>query len=108
MRPLLHVGYAKAGSTWLQRHVFDNADVGFVLADRREAVDDICRPHPLEFDAQRLEEKSARWIEEAAARGLVPVVSEESFVGHPHSGGHNSKENADRLRAVFPGAGSSW
>ena len=46
VRPLLHVGYAKAGSTWLQRHVFDNADVGFVLADRREAVERHLPPSP--------------------------------------------------------------
>ena len=34
----------------------------------------------------------------------VPVISHERLSGYPHSGGHDSKEIAHRLAAVFPNA----
>ena len=28
---LIHIGYHKTGSTWLQQRVFDNADIGYCV-----------------------------------------------------------------------------
>ena len=103
MRPLLHIGYHKTGSTFLQRRVFP--EPGFSLVARAKAL----RPtfvegDPFGFDARVAREAFRLGIERAQQEGLVPVLSAERLSGNPHSGGYDSKQIAERLAATFPEA----
>jgi hypothetical protein len=101
MRPLLHIGYHKTGTTWLQRHVFGETGSGFSQiggAQRLIAV------NAFEFRPKTLRKQMGRKIGQAQAQGLVPVLSSERLSGEPHFGGYDSELIADRLAAVFPDA----
>ena len=100
--PLLHVGYTKAASTWLQKCLFNDAGSGFAMVDRRRFVDVFMRPHPLDFDPCRVSTALGPLLAEASGPGLTTVISEEGLSGDPHSGGWGAKDLAERLHAVFP------
>ncbi len=99
--PLIHIGYHKTASTWLQRQFFSKQD-DFAVLDFDKALYQI---HPFQFEAQAqaIAQKYAEKLD-AVDPEKVPVLSNERLSGHPHSGGHDSKEIADRLAEVFPGA----
>ncbi|MEE8370860.1 MAG: sulfotransferase [Sphingomonadales bacterium] len=98
--PLVHIGYHKTASTWLQRHFFKRKDIGsyWIKADLK-----FHNVHPLHFSA---DDYRAHYHPKLLEAGVerVPVISNERLSGHPHSGGFDSKEIADRLKAVFPEA----
>jgi hypothetical protein len=101
---LIHIGYHKAGSSWLQQHLFDRESAGFGWLGKsarnpvRRFVDD----DPLDFDAAALRAELGPLLDRQRRRGLLPVVSMERLSGHPFSGGYDCKEIADRLVAVLP------
>jgi len=107
MSALVHIGYHKTASTWLQVHLFKHPDVG-LRSIGKSAIDvrarELVSTRALEFDAQAVRERFAPALDEVRERGLLPVVSNERLSGHPVSGGFDSKEIADRLAEVFPGA----
>lgn len=100
--PLIHIGYHKTATTWLQEYLFDNADLGF---RRFLSIGDVSeifvQPNALRFDANATR---ARYEALVTDGELISVLSSERLSGHPHSGGFDSKEIADRLRSVFPDA----
>lgn len=55
VRPLIHVGYHKTATTWMQQLLF-TPDHGFrQIAGHREVFDHIVGPHGLEFDADSIQ-----------------------------------------------------
>jgi hypothetical protein len=102
---LLHIGYHKTATSWLQGHLFKHPESPLRTVGKKKVdapARQIIRARPLEFDAaavRALFEPQLRRISDA---GLLPVVSNERLSGHPSSGGYDSKEIADRLAAVFP------
>lgn len=103
-QPLLHIGYHKTGSTWLQNHLFVREDAGFVVPfDRKTTLNRaIVEPYPLTFDAAAARAALRPDVEAAIEQGKVPVITSEALCGGDTSGGYQSKELADRLHAVFP------
>lgn len=102
---LLHVGYHKTGSSWLQRRVFASPESGFEWLGRPwQARQQIVAPHPLAFDPAIARAHYQPEIDRAQGLGRIVVFSDERFSGNPHSGGYDSKENAQRLAATFPEA----
>jgi len=100
---LIHIGYHKTGSTWLQDDVFDDPSFGFVQAHPRMLVDEaFISVNPFAFEVPN--ELFRPLFADAEARNLVPVVSHERLSGDPNSGGIDSRDIADRLAATFPGA----
>jgi hypothetical protein len=103
---LLHIGYHKTGSSFLQRKLFDGGDHGFVrLGGERAlinrylvATNSFYRP-PAEIVGKIAGEAAA-----AAASGRILVVSHERLSGYPASGGYDSRLIADRLHDAFPHA----
>ena len=63
----------------------------------------IVMPNTLDFSADRCRGQLEAKLS-ADTRDRVPVISAERLCGSPYSGGYDSKELADRLRAVFPEA----
>jgi hypothetical protein len=99
--PLVHIGYHKTASSWLQARLWDEPALGFRLYPRTAFARMLVEPHPLAFDAGVVRERLAPWLEATRQRGLTPVFSHERLSGYPHSGGFDSREIADRLAAVF-------
>jgi len=106
LRPVVHVGYHKTGTTWLQRTLFADPASGFAspLSKGTDIPRELIEPSALEFDADACRAALRPPLEAAREAGLVPVLSSERLAGAPHSGGYDSKELADRIRAVFPDA----
>ena len=104
--PLIHIGYNKAASTWLQKRFFKNPKTGFQWTRKGPGtgVTALASARPLEFSVEKSRAIFAAELESARAKGLTPVVSLERLAGHPFSGGFDSKELAHRLTGVFPGA----
>jgi hypothetical protein len=102
--PVIHIGYHKTGTTWLQRKLFANAELGYRRIALTQGGVDLHRIHDLDFDAARCRAEMAPKLEHCEREGLIPVISSMRLSGNPHSGGYDSRSIADRLAAVFPGA----
>jgi hypothetical protein len=108
---VLHIGYPKTASTWLQETVFRNPALGFVVPwDRDEflgrATAAFVTVNSFDDDVAK-----ARSFFEEGLRSLdgqpgVPIVSDESLCGDPTRRINNyaGRYIADRLRAAFPSA----
>jgi sulfotransferase family protein len=114
-RPLLiHIGYTKTATTWLQRHLFRDPATGFGWLetngdrpgrpDRDSPVRQLVSSSALDVDTAALREDFARLIGSVEAKDLVPLISLERLSGSPFSGGHDSAEIAERLAHLFPQA----
>lgn len=99
---LIHIGYPKSASTWLQRFLF-TPQFGFCRTlDHVMIKFSIIAPSPFRYhpDGPRaLHDEKA-----AAAPGKVPVISSEVLSGNMWCGGYDARQNADRLRETFPDA----
>jgi hypothetical protein len=106
IEPLIHIGYHKTGSSWLQRFVFSaKAGAGFMRFSKGRAGPIntlIVSPNPLDFDPDAARQTFAGLVGDAAERGLRPVISSERLSGHPFTGGYDSKELAERLATTLP------
>jgi hypothetical protein len=103
---LVHIGYHKAASTWLQRELFVDR-TGYRWLGKRprsHPVRRLVRERPLEFDGADVRRAFDRLIVDAEQAGVVPVVSFERLSGHPFSGGFDVDLIGDRLAQVFPDA----
>lgn len=117
LSPLIHIGYLKTGSTWLQKHLFDCPDRGFFrLAAKpisknhiglrpatRFARNFIFEPggsfYALqEFSPDRMRERLGECQSQSPG---VAVLSEERLAGHPETGGFDSEQICLRLSQVF-------
>ena len=96
---LVHIGYHKTASSWLQANLFEGHGFKkyFAQADIR---DRLILPRGFDFDASDLR----AYYDSLVDGDKVSVISNERLCGNPHSGGYDSKELADRLYASFPEA----
>ncbi len=106
MNLLIHIGYQKTGSTFLQRVVFKNHP-NVLLLNRKEIRKVFLDVGSLHFDRAI----AAAWFAKATSqRGPQQdwiVISEEELSGNILSGGNGgflAKEVADRFAAVLPDA----
>jgi hypothetical protein len=105
--PIIHIGFPKSGSTWLQEIVF-KAEHGFYLPQIRSVEDEInvfttCNPYT--FDPTWARSYFEEDLKQAADNDLIPVISNENFVGGPFSGaGYAGFSIAGRLQETFPQA----
>lgn len=102
--PLLHIGYHRTGSTWLQRIVFGGPEPGGFICpwERDLIVRELILVDPFEFDADAARDAFAPGMKLALEESRVPVLSQERLSGSPFSGGFDSRPIAERLAAVFP------
>lgn len=105
MTPLIHIGYMKTGSTWLQQHVIPSPAAGLGFVATREALTEhLVGPSVLGYDPATVRALVAGPLAACRAQGLVPAISHERLSGNPISGGFDSTIVADRLAELFPGA----
>jgi hypothetical protein len=105
MQPLLHIGYHKTGTTWLQKHLFPNEAAGCALvAGYKLLQPTFVTVNPFDFSPEAARKMFERRIREVEAHNIVPVLSHERLSGSPYTGGYDSGTTADRLAATFPDA----
>jgi hypothetical protein len=101
--PLIHIGYHKTGTKWLRGGLFLNKNAGYHWIDKdTPPVRRLVRAHPLEFDPAESRREFEPLLAEAAKKSLMPVICWGRLAGQAFSGGYDTKEIADRLKAVFP------
>lgn len=101
---LIHVGYPKTGSTWLQEDLFANASSGFWSPWTLDVKEQYLLANPYRFSAERVRQVFRTGCDHAAARGLVPVITDEWLIGNQVSGDYRGKQIAEQLHATFPTA----
>jgi sulfotransferase family protein len=102
---LIHIGYHKTGSNWLQHMLFEDPATGYAWLGHQtkdHPVRRVIHDRPLEFRVKQVRRELEALARDAQSRGLQPVVSLERLSGHPFSGGHDSRQIADRLHEVLP------
>ena len=103
-KPLLvHIGYHKTASTWMQKLLF-LPEYGYQqIAGHGEVARFIINSHALFFDADAASDMIKQRLANADPEN-VPVISSEMLSGNPLLGGVGSVEFADRLREIVPDA----
>src|SRR5690606_25025320 len=104
--PLIHIGYPRTGTTWLQKMLFASPPfaplggkpkaLGLRMVYGTKWLRD-----PLDFDPEAI-----RAIHAATPCGndKIPVISDEGLCGKPIRGGIDSAEIASRIFTCFPEA----
>ncbi|MBD2394111.1 hypothetical protein VKI22_17895 [Cyanobacterium aponinum UTEX 3221] len=101
---LIHVGYAKCASSWLQQYFFDNEQQGFLnLLSYRETFFQFASTNSFDFESDQVRQNLLSKINQISQKGLIPVLSHEDLVGSPLCG-YWGKEVADRFYSTFPEA----
>ena len=98
--PVLHVGYHKTATSWLQRCFFPALGDRIALFGRAALWRELIAPPSLDFDPERCRSHVAALLAKPPP-GTVCVFSAERLSGNPHSGGYDAADLAGRLEAVF-------
>lgn len=101
---LVHIGYHRTGSTWLQRILFPLHPALEPAFTHEEIYRSLVEPNSLDFSPVEAVSSYFERIEAIEEAGKVPVISSEILCGSPFTGGRESKEIAGRLFEIFPGA----
>lgn len=99
---VLHVGYHKTGTSWLQDVVFPSIETVSMPLSFREVLEGLVLPHAFTFEPSSFRDRFGDRLERAGSKGAVSVISNERLSGSPHAGGHDAKLIAERLHRVFP------
>lgn len=107
VRPVVHVGYHKAGSTWLKDHIL-RPEHGFHCPPTRRSgavAEALIIPATWTFSPERGRAAFVEDLEYARTRSLVPVISDENLIGKMwNTGFPYGHEVAERVRQTFPEA----
>lgn len=105
IQPLIHIGLHKTGTTWMQRRLFVDREIGFEMPwprGREYAALLFVNAPPFSFDPETTRQAFAAGMRQCAEQGLVPVISHENLSGRPVEGIYDGKAIADRLHQTFP------
>lgn len=102
-RLLLHIGYHKTATSWMQQRLFVHEHGYHQIARHREVWDNVVAPHGLLFDPRAMRAVISEGMR-GVPSGMVPVISSEILSGHPFFGGMGSDDFARRLKAIAPDA----
>lgn len=103
MTVLVHIGYPKTATTWLQECVFGSQQTAYApITKRYELIKTFIEPHELVFDTEGMAARFNRRADAARQRGDVPVLTHERLIGNPYSGGYDATLLAGRLRRCVP------
>ncbi len=100
---LIHVGYHKTATTWMQRQLFRPEHGYRQLCGHTDVFDLVVRPHGLRFEPDSMRALIDRALN-TVEQGESAVISSEILSGHPFQGGHESDVFAARLQRIAPHA----
>ncbi len=99
--PLIHIGYVKTGSTWIQNSYFGSENSPFLsLAPPCKTVSNIVSPHCLDPVPDEFVCEIRKKMVSAYKNGKIPLLSSERLSGNPISGGFDSLLIAERLKKI--------
>ena len=96
MSLLIHPGFHKTGTTWLQQQLFSDSRYFLMMFDHEEIDGLFIRPHDLEFSVADVASEVAR-RRAAAGSPVIEVISSENLSGQPFAGSLLSRTVAQRL-----------
>jgi hypothetical protein len=99
--PIIHLGYPKTGTTWIQEEFFKHIS-NYQYVKKNICNDIFAKPNAFSFDKQIAVERIVR-----LGQNKEIILSSELFAGTINRGwlrGFWSKEIANRLHSVFPKA----
>ncbi len=103
--PILHIGFHKTGTTFLQNHFFYRKDQGFVCpwtVYTGEAIKHFVLEHPKRFDPYQVRKSFDAATKKISNAELVPIISHEDLCGYPVYSRYYGYETASRLKKTFP------
>lgn len=104
MKLLIHIGYPKAGSTWLQSFFSSHKEL-FHIANRREISENFGHRNLFDFNKKIIFRKYSQFFKICESTKKVGIISSEFLSGNLYlNGGMDSKVYADRLKQIFPKA----
>ena len=98
---LIHIGYHKTASTWLQKRFFVKENGYFKPLSMSDIVESFVTPGCFEFNSEKVRLEIAKQMV-TNNKKLVPLISHERLSGDPFTGGRDAKEIAVRLHETFP------
>ena len=101
--PLIHIGLMKAGSTFLQGKLF-KSKYGYIQPfSIKEFIQPKISACPiLRLDNDKLKREIKKIVEKHEMSNQRIVFSYEGLAGNLHSGSVTAKENADKIKLIFP------
>lgn len=100
---LIHPGFHKTGTTYLQECVFSNETIFNDLCSHQEVHELLVKPHDLEFNPGAFRELIGSRLSPLDSR-VTDVVSSEILSGTMFTGSRDSAVLAERLQSVWPQA----
>jgi len=107
MSLLIHPGFHKTGTTWLQQQLFSDTGYFHSMFSHEEIDSLFVRPHDLEFcrdTAEKLVSERRSNDTNGGGKPIVDVISSEILSGLIFTGSHTSKIIAERLAECCGGA----
>ena len=111
---LIHIGYHKTGSSWLQKEIFSGNNETFIplsIGNRPKYLGKYFvfnHEHnflsPYQSNKKLINKEIDLILSKINIGSRIPVISNERLSGNPHSGGFDSKIISDRLNEYFPNA----
>ncbi len=99
MTLLIHPGFHKTGTTWMQEVLFRDKRLFNLMFDQQETDSLLVRPHDFQFSPQHASSAiTAR--RSGKDDNLIDVISSELLCGNMFSGSRDSRILAERLFAV--------
>jgi hypothetical protein len=103
--PLIHIGFPRSASTWLQTCLFQ-PEQGFPqIMDPVSAHMNFIESPVFTFRPEKVEKWMAEKIGASGPKwpkGATPVITQEGLAGKIFGAGYNGKEIADRIKTVLP------
>ena len=101
MTLLIHPGFHKTGTTFLQEKVFQHSENYYTVLSHNEVDELLVAPHDVIFDAEKVSSfVTGRLVKKPSL--AVPVLSSEILSGNPLLGSKDSFHLARRLFAALP------
>ena len=105
---LIHVGFHKTATSFLQTEFFSQTQLGFHQYPRLYCTklvhEDLASLSPFDKLASHTIKELRQFAHDAAKKGLLAVISHERLSGYPASGGFDSKQILDHIKEIFPNA----
>jgi hypothetical protein len=101
---LVHIGYQKTGSTWLQTQFLNHPDLLFSRPfSTTEFKEKVILPHPFLFEKDTVHNELKQRIADIPDSEIA-VISVESISGSFFCNGADGLERANRIKSVLPDA----
>lgn len=102
-RVLIHIGYHKTATTWMQQRLFVPEHGYRQIARHTEVWNHLVGVHGFDFDPSAMRDAMQVGMSDLLP-GEVPVISSEIISGHPFFGGIGNDAYAERIKQVAPEA----